>query len=133
MIKEEFTVSIDSELLKDAKWDLNVHLRTCIATMLAKKADAATVSLKIKINMERTNLIDADGNTSVDTRPQLAYECTTTIPEKFKTDGEIHTGDGRLVWDSVNKNYAIVRSDGDQTSLFGGDEGRYYPIEEQER
>lgn len=127
-VKNAMQLSLKGDTFQALKEDFDNVLARTIGNMEMKGAEDATITLKLSIQLEKSN-IGSLGESEEITKPSFNHVISSVMQVKDKKTGAL-TGDYELVWDHEEKRYVMRRLADRQISLFDDEvdagEGEYY-------
>ena len=120
MNTNDMTLSLKSDTFSALKEDFDSILARTIGNMEMKGAEEATVTLKLGISLEKSNISSPNGMKEI-IKPSFKHDISSVMQVKDKKSGAL-TGDYELVWDPDERKYVMVRIDDGQTSIFNDDD-----------
>jgi len=119
-------VSLDGEAFASLKRDFDKLVNRTIGNMEMRRAEEATVTVKLSIKLEKTKVDTPDGLIDV-TKPTFKHDINSVMQVKDKMTGQ-QVGEYAIVWDEEEERYVMKKIDNGQIGLFDKEEG-YVDVE----
>lgn len=122
---QDLPLTLNGDTFNALKADFDSILRDTISNMELKGADAAEVTIKLKISLTKDHVDDFDaryeGAKREIIKPKFEHTVQSVFQIKDKKDGTLD-GNYELVWDGKAQKYIMREITTGQTSLFDGGE-----------
>lgn len=112
-MKNETVINMSGSIFSDLKRDMTMTMQDAIAKMKEVGSDTATVSVKIKIELDKTPVTSEKDYRDADV-PKFKHKVEYSVPVKDSREGEIG-GEYELI--HKEGQYGLKPLDG-QTSMF---------------
>lgn len=120
MNNHDMQLTLKGDTFLSLQDDFDIILNRTIGNMEMKGADEATLTLKLKITLEKSNAhslstVGFDATREI-IKPAFSHEISSVMQVKDKKSGAL-TGDYELIWDETGGKYVMRRIDDGQVSM----------------